>query len=230
MNCLEEYLNIFEQYPLKDKRFKKERNVAMHNWQVNKNEYPIIRSEVCGFIEENFAIINPVFIKQAICPLINECINNDEYNFLNELIQTVGIDESQKISLKAIVNIFCEYIQWEKAPIQIVNEILQHLNSDLLLEFKFNLMQEQIYYSLHELPIGILEIDALSMKNYNEVLNEFKEIAKNLKRKTAIDKVKVLYDAYFNYLNSKHGCASFEEYLNKNSINYYLFPTDLEID
>ena len=33
MNCLAEYLKIYEKYPLKYKRFKKERSIALHNWK-----------------------------------------------------------------------------------------------------------------------------------------------------------------------------------------------------
>ncbi len=220
MNCLKEYLKIFEQYPLIDKRFKEQRNIALHNWQVNKDDYPLLKSQVCGFIRENKTIMNAVFIERAVCPLMNDCFTENEYAFINELIQTVGIDESQKISIRDIIYIYCEYIQWKKSPIQIVNEIMRHINSQLLLEFKFNVMQNQIYYSVHELPVGILETDILSMQNCNEVFNEFEKIAKILDKKTDIDKIKIVYDAYFNYLNGGGKYSSFEEYLNKNNIDY----------
>lgn len=41
MKCLEEYSEIFKKYPLNDKRFKKERNIALHSWRVDKNDYII---------------------------------------------------------------------------------------------------------------------------------------------------------------------------------------------
>lgn len=226
MNCLEEYLKIFEQYPLNDKRLKKERNITLHNWRVNKNDYPQLKYEVGRFIKENGNIINCVFIKRAVCPLIKDCLNNNEYDFINELIQTIGADEAQKISTEDIINIYCEYIHWEKSSIQTVDEILLHSHSKLLLEIKFNLMQKQIYYSIHELPIGILleDIGILTRKSYIEYFSEFEEIAKKLNKKTDIDKIRVLYEAYFDYLNNKKECASFEEYLNKNNIDYkFLF-------
>lgn len=105
MKCLEEYREIFKKYPLNDKRSKKERNIALHAWRVDKSDYPLLKTEVCRFINENRAIINSVFIKQAICPLINECVDINENDFINELINTVGIDNSQKISLKDIIYI-----------------------------------------------------------------------------------------------------------------------------
>lgn len=220
MKCLEKYLEIFKQYPLHDKRYKKERNIALHTWRVDKNDYTLLKNEICGFINENRTIINSVFIKQAVCPLVYDCINNNDYDFINELIKTIGIDESQKNSLKDIINIYCEYTQWEKSPIQIVNEILPYSNSNLLLEFKFNLMQEQIYYSLHELPIGIIDTGISSRQNYINFFNEFEEIANKLNKKTYIDKVKIVYDAYFDFLNHKDSYTSFEEYLNKKNVDY----------
>lgn len=213
MNCLEEYLKIFEQYPLNDKRCKKERNIALHNWRVNKNDYPLLKSKVCSFIQKNDHVINPVFLKQAIFPLINDCLQNEEYEFLNELIQTIGINDFQEISIRDIIYGYCKDIQWKKWP-------MQHLNSSLLLEFKFRLMQEHIYYSIHELPIGIIETDIISMKNYQEVFHEIEEIAKKLDKKIDIDKVKIVYEAYFDYLNHRNEYASFEEYLNKYNIDY----------
>lgn len=117
MKCLEYYLKIFERYPLNDKRFKKERNIALHTWRVDKNDYTLLKIEVCRFIDANRNIINSVFIRQAVCPLVYDCINNNDYDFVNELIKTIGIDESQKISLKDIFDIYCEYTQWEKSPI-----------------------------------------------------------------------------------------------------------------
>lgn len=224
MKCLEEYSEIFKKYPLNDKRFKKERNIELHSWRVDKNDYILLKIEACRFINENRNIINSVFIKQAVCPLIYDCINNNEYDFINELIKTIGIDESQKISLKDIINIYCEYTQWEKTPIEFANEILPYSNSDLLLEFKFNLMQEQINFSLHELPVGIIDTGILSRQNYIDFFNEFEEIAKKLNKKNNIDKVKKIYEAYFDYSNYRSDYTSFEEYLNKNNVDYnFLF-------
>lgn len=92
----------------------------------------------------------------------------------------------------------------------LINEILQHLNSDLLLEFKYRLMREHIYYAIHELPIGILETDIITMKNYHEVFYEIKEIAKKLDKKIGMDQVIIVYDAYFDYFNHLNEYASFE--------------------
>lgn len=224
MKCLEEYREIFKTYPLNDKRSKKKRHPAFHAWRVDKNDYTLLKTEVCGFINDNRAIINSVFIKQAICPLINECIDNNENDFINELIKTVGIDNSQKNSLKDIIDIYCEYDQWEKTPIQIVNEFLRHSNSDLLLEFKFDLMQEQILYSLHELPVGIIDIGILSRQNYTDFFDEWEDTAKKLNKKNNIDKVKLIYEAYFIYLDNRNEFTSFEEYLNRNKVDYdFLF-------
>ncbi len=223
MNCLDEYLKIYEQYPLKDKRFKKVRSIALNNWKVYENDYSLLKDEVCDFITEHSNIINSVFIKQAVCPLIKECFNNNEYLFIDKLIKTIISSESQQISVKDIIIIFCEYIQWEKTPIQIVDKLLCHLNSKTLLQLKFDLMQEQIYYSIHELPIGILDTDISSRGSNIEFLNEFEETAKRLNKETDIDKIKIIYDAYFNYLDNQNEC-SFEDYLEHHKIDYnFLF-------
>ena len=103
---------------------------------------------------------------------------------------------------------------------QLINEILQHLNSDLLLEFKFRLMRQHIDYAIHELPVGILETDIITMKNYHEVFCEIEEIAKKLDKKIDMDQVKIVYDAYFDYLNHLNEYASFEEFLNQYHIDY----------
>lgn len=220
MNCLEEYLKIYEQYPLNDKRLKKERDIALHNWQVNKNDYPLLKSEVCSFIQKNCDMINYVFMKQVIFPLISDCLQNEEYEFIDEFIQTIGISDLQKISIRDIIYGYCEDIQWKKWPMQLINEILQHLNSDLLLEFKFRLMRQHIDYAIHELPVGILETDIITMKNYHEVFCEIEEIAKKLDKKIDMDQVKIVYDAYFDYLNHLNEYASFEEFLNQYHIDY----------
>lgn len=219
MNCLEEYRKIFEQYPLMDKRLKKERNIALQNWRIDKNDYPLLKSELCSFIKENHTIINTVFIKRAVCPLIDDCFRNNEDGFINELMQTVGTGSFEKITIKDIADIYFEYSKWETSPVKFVNALLQYSNSESLLEFKFNLMQEQIYYSIHELPIGILETDVLSMKNYNRVFDEMEETARKLNRKTDTDKLRAVFDAYSDYLSGGNG-AGFEEYLNKNNVDY----------
>lgn len=219
MNCLAEYLKIYEKYPLKYKRFKKERSIALHNWKVDKNDYSLLKDEVCNFIIENIGIINSIFINRAICPLIEECFTKNEYDFVNELIETISLNEKQKISVRDIISIFCEYVQWEKTPIQIVNELLNNIHSELLLQLKFDLMQRQIYYSLHELPVGILDADISDI----EFLNEFEETANKLNKKTDIDKIKILYNSYFNYLDNQSEC-SFENYLKHHKIDYnFLF-------
>lgn len=220
MNCLENYLKIFEQYPLHDNRFKKERNVALHNWRVAENEYPILKKEICGFIKNIDRLINLVFIKRAICPLIDDCVNTKEYAFIDDLIQTFGIDENKKISIKEVIRIYLEHDQRKKSPVQFVNEILQYNSSEALLELKFSFIQELIYYSIHELPVGILEADILSMQSYNKVFDEVEEIAQKLNKKTDIDKIRPVFDAYFGYLHNNSECASFEEYLNKNKVDY----------
>ena len=219
MNCLAEYLKIYEKYPLKYKKFKKERSIALHNWKVDKNDYSLLKDEVCNFIIENIGIINSIFINRAICPLIEECFTKNEYDFVNELIETISLNEKQKISVRDIISIFCEYVQWEKTPIQIVNELLNNIHSELLLQLKFDIMQRQIYYSLHELPVGILDVDISDI----EFLNEFEETANKLNKKTDIDKIKILYNAYFNYLDNQSEC-SFENYLKHHKIDYnFLF-------
>lgn len=225
MNCMEEYSEIFERYPLTNTRVKKERNIALQNWRVNKNDYVLLKSHVCRFINENRIIINSIFIKKAICPLIYDSLNNNEYEFINELIETIGIDESQKISLKDIFDVYCEFIQWKKSPIQIANEILPYSNSKLLLEYKFNLMEEEIYYSIHELPVGIIDTGILSGQNYIDFFSEFEEIAKKLNKKIDIENVKCVYDSYFDYLKNQSAYTSFEEYLNKNNIDYTCYFT-----
>lgn len=218
MNCLDTYLKIFQQYPLSDTSLKKQRNNALHRWQVRKDDYPLLKSQVCAFIKENRTIINPVFIKRAVCPLMEECFAENDYTFINELIETVDTDP--KIAISDLLNIYCEYIQWRKSPVEIIHEILRHIDSERLLEYKFYLMEEQIYYSVHELPIGILDFDSLSMQNYNEVFNELEEITKKLHITTDIGKIRTIYDAYVNYLNEKGEYASFEEYLITHNIDY----------
>lgn len=223
MNCLDNYLKIYEQFPLKDKRFKKERNIALNQWKIDENDYSLLKDEVCIFIKEHSDIINSVFIKRVVCPLFEECFNKNEYNFVSELIETITINETQKISVKDIINIFCEYKQWKQTPIQIVNKLLSRINSEILLQLKFDLMQEQIYYSIHELPLGILDINISSKQSYIEFLNEFEETAKKLNTKIDIDNIKTLYNAYFDYSENKNEC-SFEDYLEQHKIDYnFLF-------
>lgn len=156
MNCLDEYKRIFERYPLSDRRLKKQRHAALNDWRADKTDLWRIKAEVCVFIGQNPDIINPVFIKRAVCPLLDECLNKSEYGFIADLIHTVGADKYRKNSIKDILYIYCEYIAWEKTPIMIADEILSRIDSDILSESKFDLMQEQIYYSIHELPVGLL--------------------------------------------------------------------------
>ncbi|MDD6203535.1 MAG: hypothetical protein PUC05_00855 [Firmicutes bacterium] len=219
MNCLEEYRKIFEQYPLTDIRLKKARNAALQNWQIDKNDYQLLKSELCSFIKENHTIINTVFIKRVVCPLIDDCLGKNDGGFIEELIQTVGTGSFEKITIKDIADIYFQYSKWETSPVKFANELLQYSNSESLLEFKFNLMQEQICYSIHELPIGILETDVLSVKNYNTVFDEMEETARKLNRSTDTDRLRRVYAAYADYLSGGN-CAGFEEYLNKNNIDY----------
>ena len=220
MNCLESYLGIFKQFPLFDRRLKKERSIALQKWRVDIGDYAILQNNVCAFINENYCIINSIFINRAICPLIDECFKAGDYSFVVRLVQNIEIGESTKTFLSNIIRAYCEYVQYQKTPKMVTDAILRHCDSQLLSEVKFDLMKEDLYFSVHELPYGIIETADLSIKNYKDYLEEFDSLAKILNQEICIDNIEKIYDAYCEFLNNKTKYSSFEECLNKYNVDY----------
>lgn len=219
MNCLEEYLKIFEQYPLNNRRFKKERHIALQKWSATVCDVYLLKIEICNFIKMHFAVINKVFIEKIGCPLFEECLKIGDYDYLTELIEAFNIIEPIIISQGNIINIYCEYIHREKTPIQILDEILLHKESLLLLNYKYEFLKHVINYSIHELPWGLLEYEPALQQSYLDLFSDFKEVATKLNKQTNIDKIKKVYEAYYDYLKNNN-VSSFEKYLRINNIDY----------
>lgn len=222
MNCLDDYLNIYAQYPKSDPRIKRERHNALINWRVSEADYPLLKTEICGFIRAHSDVINKVFFEKAACPLLDEALKTGDYDFLLDIIEAAHLIEPMSRSVNSILEIYSQYTDYRISPLRIVNEILRHKNSDLLLEYKYEQITEWIAYSIHELPTGILlnEIEVNTRQESADLLLALADLSKKLNKRAAVAPIKTLYSAWFDYLDNLKDYNSFEEYLNKNNIDY----------
>ena len=111
--------------------------------------------------------------------------------------------------------------------INLVNKLLEK-EPDYLpaIKQKYTILSNYIDFSIHEMPWGILLDKPSSEKDTKtEVLadlDDFLELSKKLGKdnKEYIEECRIYYNAWFDFLDKKDKYKSYEEYLEKNNIEY----------
>ena len=91
---------------------------------------------------------------------------------------------------------------------------------------KYAILSNYIDFSIHEMPWGLL-LNKSSLEKDAKAealadLDDFLELSKKLGKdnKEYIEECRIYYNAWFDFLDNKDKYKSYEEYLEKNNIEY----------
>ena len=111
--------------------------------------------------------------------------------------------------------------------INLINKLLEK-EPDYLpaIKQKYTILSNYIDFSIHEMPWGLL-LDKVSSEKDAKAealadLDDFLELSKKLGKdnKEYIEECRIYYNAWFDFLDNKDKYKSYEEYLEKNNIEY----------
>ena len=219
-----EYLDIFEKYP-KDKYLtreeRKERYKLLQEYEKINYQDEISVDEFQDFINLYIDKINisSQFIGKFL-EVIKKDINKGGTFALKFLI---GDKDENDNYLKFFSLLYDEFGD----RINLINKLLEK-EPDYLpaIKQKYTILSNYIDFSIHEMPWGLLLDKPSSEKEAKAEaladLDDFLELSKKLGKdnKGYIEYCKIYYNAWFDYLDNKDKYKSYEEYLEKNNIEY----------
>ena len=219
-----EYLDIFEKYP-KDKyltreerkeRYKLLQEYEKRNYQdeISTDEFKDFISSYAGKID-----ISSQFIGK-FSKVLKKDIDNGGIFALKFLI---GDKDENDYYLKFFSLLYDEFGD----KINLINKLLEK-EADYLpaIKQKYTILSNYIDFSIHEMPWGLLLDKTSSEKEVKTEaladLDDFLELSKKLGKdnKEYIEECRIYYNAWFDFLDNKDKYKSYEEYLEKNNIEY----------
>lgn len=220
----QDYLDIFEKY-LKDEYLTREERKERYNLlqEYEKRDYQdeVNIDEFQDFIKSYIdkVDISSQFIRKFI-KVLKDDINNGGTFALKFL---VGDNEEDDYYLKFFGLLYDEFGE----RLNLINKLLEK-EPDYLpaIKQKYTILSNYIDFSIHEMPWGILLEKSVSEKDTKrEALNdldEFSKVSKKLGKDNEeyIEECRVYYNAWFDFLDNKDKYKSYEEYLEKNNIEY----------
>ena len=219
-----EYLDIFEKYP-KDKYLtreeRKERYKLLQEYEKRNYQDEISTDEFKDFISSYIDKIDvsSQFIGKFLT-VIKKDIDNGGIFALKFLI---GDKDENDYYLKFFSLLYDEFGD----KINLVNKLLEK-EPDYLpaIKQKYTILSNYIDFSIHEMPWGLLLNKPSSEKDAKAEaladLDDFLELSKKLGKdnKEYIEESRIYYNAWFDFLDNKDKYKSYEEYLEKNNIEY----------
>ena len=219
-----EYLDIFEKYP-KDKYLtreeRKERYKLLQEYEKRNYQDEISTDEFKDFISSYIDKIDvsSQFIGKFLT-VIKKDIDNGGIFALKFLI---GDKDENDYYLKFFSLLYDEFGD----KINLVNKLLEK-EPDYLpaIKQKYTILSNYIDFSIHEMPWGLLLNKPSSEKDAKAEaladLDDFLELSKKLGKdnKEYIEESRIYYNAWFDFLDNKDKYKSYEEYLEKNNIDY----------
>ena len=221
-----DYLDIFEKYPKDDyltREERKERYNLLQEYKRRNYDDEVNIDEFQDFInkyEEEIKIF-PQFIS-AFSEILKEDINNGGVKALKFLI---GDEEENDYTLQFAQSVYNEF--GIDNVYTFADKILEK-EPDYLpaLKQKYRFLSNYINFSIHELPWGILDGNSCAEKDAKlEMLNnldKFSKISEKLGKDNEeyIEECRIYYNAWFDFLGNRDEYESYEEYLDKNNIEY----------
>jgi len=201
-----DYLDIFLEYPKNEyltTKERKERYNLLQEYKRRNYDDEVNIDEFQDFInkyEEEIKIF-PQFIS-AFSEVLKEDIDNGGVKALKFLI---GDEEENDYTL------------------QFAQSVPDYLPA---LKQKYRFLSNYINFSIHELPWGILDGNSCAEKDAKlEMLNnldKFSKISEKLGKDNEeyIEECRIYYNAWFDFLGNRNEYESYEEYLDKNNIEY----------
>ena len=219
-----EYLDIFEKYP-KDKYLtreeRKERYKLLQEYEKRNYQDEISIDEFKDFISLYIdkIDISSQFIDKFLKVLKKDIDNGGTF----ALKFLIGDKDENDYYLKFFSLLYDEFGD----KINLVNKLLEK-EPDYLpaIKQKYTILSNYIDFSIHEMPWGLLLNKPSSEKDAKAEaladLDDFLELSKKLGKdnKEYIEECRIYYNAWFDFLDNKDKYKSYEEYLEKNNIEY----------
>ena len=219
-----EYLDIFEKYS-KDKYLtreeRKERYKLLQEYEKRNYKDEVSIDEFQDFIN---LYIDKIDISSQFIGKFLEVIKNDINNGGTFAIKfLIGDKNENDYYLKFFSLLYDEFGD----RINLINKLLEK-EPDYLpaIKQKYTILSNYIDFSIHEMPWGLLLNKPSSEKDAKiealADLDDFLELSKKLGKdnKEYIEECRIYYNAWFDFLDNKDKYKSYEEYLEKNNIEY----------
>lgn len=210
---------------------RKQRHTLLVEW--SKKSYPnddLTIPELYEFWDKYQGMCyNKVFIEKVIVPAVNVDMQNRGIEGLKFLFYCLrGRDAVSYISSDSPASILCNVNGYEYSPFKLADIVLEKEpeNEDAL-KVKYFIGKEILWYSIHEIPSGILNgANGANLSDIPSMLSSvdrFQDISNKLRidnDEILIEDCRKFYAAYGEYLKQLNRYDNFEDYLNKNNISY----------
>ena len=219
-----EYLDIFEKYP-KDKYLtreeRKERYKLLQEYEKRNYQDEISTDEFKDFIS---LYIDKIDISSQFIGKFLKVFKKDiDDGGTFGLKFLIGDKDENDYYLKFFSLLYDEFGD----KINLINKLLEK-EPDYLpaIKQKYTILSNYIDFSIHEMPWGLLLDKPSSEKEAKAEaladLDDFLELSKKLGKdnKEYIEECRIYYNAWFDFLDNKDKYKSYEEYLEKNNIEY----------
>ena len=219
-----EYLDIFEKYP-KDKYLtreeRKERYKLLQEYEKRNYQDELSTDEFKDFISSYAGKID--ISSQFIGKLLKVFKKDIDDGGTFALKFLIGDKDENDYYLKFFSLLYDEFGD----KINLVNKLLEK-EPDYLpaIKQKYTILSNYIDFSIHEMPWGLLLDKPSSEKDAKAEaladLDDFLELSKKLGKdnKEYIEECRIYYNAWFDFLDNKDKYKSYEEYLEKNNVEY----------
>ena len=219
-----EYLDIFEKYP-KDKYLtreeRKERYKLLQEYEKRNYQDELSTDEFKDFISSYAGKID--ISSQFIGKLLKVFKKDIDDGGTFALKFLIGDKDENDYYLKFFSLLYDEF----GYKINLVNKLLEKEPYYLpAIKQKYTILSNYIDFSIHEMPWGLLLDKPSSEKDAKAEaladLDDFLELSKKLGKdnKEYIEECRIYYNAWFDFLDNKDKYKSYEEYLEKNNIEY----------
>lgn len=219
-----DYLDIFEKYPKDDyltREERKERYKLLQEYEKRNYQDEISVDEFKDFIS---SYIDKIDISSQFIGKFLKVFKKDIDDGGTFAIKfLIGDKDENDYYLKFFSLLYDEFGD----KINLVNKLLEK-EPDYLpaIKQKYTILSNYIDFSIHEMPWGLL-FDKASSETEAKTealadLDDFLELSKKLGKdnKEYIEECRIYYNAWFDFLDNKDKYKSYEEYLEKNNIEY----------
>ena len=219
-----DYLDIFEKYPKDEyltREERKERYKLLQEYEKRNYQDEISIDEFQDFIN---LYIDKIDISSQFIGKFLEVIKNDINNGGTFALKFLIRDKEENDNYLKFFNLLYDEFG---DRINLINKLLEK-EPDYLpaIKQKYAILSNYIDFSIHEMPWGLLFDKASSEKEAKTEaladLDDFLELSKKLGKdnKEYIEECRIYYNAWFGFLDNKDKYKSYEEYLEKNNIEY----------
>ena len=219
-----DYLDIFEKYPKNDyltREERKERYKLLQEYEKRNYQDEISVDEFKDFIS---SYIDKIDISSQFIGKFLKVFKKDiDDGGIFALKFLIGDKDENDYYLKFFSLLYDEFGD----KINLINKLLEK-EPDYLpaIKQKYTILSNYIDFSIHEMPWGLLLDKPSSEKDAKAEaladLDDFLELSKKLGKdnKEYIEECRIYYNAWFDFLDNKDKYKSYEEYLEKNNIEY----------